>query len=79
MSSNKIQTEEITDAKDVPSNVDIIIEIKNGEINIMSSSPPKKFLIINDDERVIILKNIRDPFMIISSVVKNKLEKWKKQ
>ena len=75
---SKITIEEVRDPKQIPSNTDIIIEIKNGEINIMSSTPPKRFLIINDDENSIILKDIKDPFMSISSVVKNRLEKWKR-
>lgn len=75
---NKTNIEEIQKETQVPNNTDIIIEIKNGEINVMISGPPKKFLIINDDEKTIILKNVRDPFMNIPSVVKSKLEKWEK-
>ena len=75
---SRVDIEEVQKETQIPSNTDIIIEIKNGEINIMVSGPPKKFLIINDDEKTIVLKNIKDPFMNISGVVKSRLEKWRK-
>ena len=75
---SRVDIEEVQKETQIPSNTDIIIEIKNGEINIMASGPPKKFLIINDDEKTIVLKNIKDPFMNISGVVKSRLEKWRK-
>jgi len=75
---SRVDIEEVQKETQVPSNTDIIIEIKGGEINVMSSGPPKKILIINEDEKTIILKNIKDPFMNISSVVKSRLEKWRK-
>lgn len=76
--NKQIKITEITNHNELPSNLDTIIEIKNGEINVMSTNPPKNFLIINEDENKIIMKSIKDPFMAFSLVVKDRLEKWKK-
>lgn len=77
--TDRYDLKEITDAGEVPSNTDIIIEIKNGEINLISSGTPKKFLIINEDEKKMILKNYKDCFMSFQSLIKDRITLWKKK
>jgi len=77
--TDRYDLKEITDAGEVPSNTDTIIEIKNGEINLISSGSPKKFLIINEDEGKMILKNYKDCFMSFQSLIKDRITLWKKK
>lgn len=76
---NRYDIKEILDVSEVPTNTDVIIEIKDGEINLISSGPPKKFLIVNKDENKMILKNYKDCFMSFQSLIKEILTSWQKQ
>lgn len=54
-----------------------IIIIKSGEINIITSGQKQPFVILNNDSQQVTIKNTKDCFMDISSVLKTEIEKWK--
>lgn len=57
--------------------ISFIIHIHNGEIDVQTSGPSIDYMIVNENAQSIIIKKVKDPFMIIPSVVKSYFEKWK--
>lgn len=54
-----------------------IVEINNGEINIITSGQRQPFIILNKDSKQFMMKNIKDCFMDLHGILKTEVEKWK--
>ena len=72
--NEKNKTEDIIEKS---KNISFMICIKKGEIHVKTSGPFIDYIIVNEDDQSIMIKRVKDPFMMIPSVIKSYLEKWK--
>lgn len=57
--------------------ISFVIHIHNGEIDVQTSGPSFEYMIVNENAEAIVIKKVKDPFMMIPNLVKSYFSKWK--
>ncbi len=76
--NNENKNEQFKDVIDRANRVSFIIVIKKGEINVQTSGAPMEYLIINEDSQSMVIKKVKDVFMLIPFIVQEYIKKWQK-
>jgi hypothetical protein len=79
ITTNENKNEQFKEIVDKAKRVSFIIVITKGEINVQTSGAPMEYLIINEDSQSMVIKKVKDVFMLIPFIVQEYIKKWQKK